>query len=201
MHPNTAFAWSNDEDMLAFVEKRGFGQLCIAAEGMVRTASVPFVKLDQSRIGFHVARGNSIRKYLAGAQALLCVHGPDAYVSPDWYGVADQVPTWNYVAAELRGKVTEMTETELIDQIDRLSAMFEARLAPKKLWTRDKMMPGIFERMLKGIAGYSMTIDQIEGVRKLSQNKPVNAVTGVIAALDAAGEGKLADWMRGVLPE
>ena len=39
-----------------------------------------------------------------GAAVRLIVEGPEGYISPDWYGVADQVPTWNYVAVHLVGK-------------------------------------------------------------------------------------------------
>ena len=48
--------------------------------------------------------------------------GPDAYVSPDWYGAADQVPTWNYLSVEAEGPVAAMDEAGLVDLLDRLSA-------------------------------------------------------------------------------
>jgi len=37
------------------------------------------------------------------ASAVLIVSGRDAHVSPDRYGLPDQVPTWNKVAVHLRG--------------------------------------------------------------------------------------------------
>jgi transcriptional regulator len=33
----------------------------------------------------------------------IIVSGPDGYVSPDWYEMKDQVPTWNYVTVHLKG--------------------------------------------------------------------------------------------------
>jgi transcriptional regulator len=36
--------------------------------------------------------------------------GPHAYISPTWYGTPNQVPTWNYVSIEARGRV-QLLET------------------------------------------------------------------------------------------
>ncbi len=97
--------------------------------------------------------------------------GPDAYISPDWYGTDDQVPTWNYLAVEAEGPLRPLDETELVALLDDLSAAHEARLAPKPPWTRAKMTPGRFEGMLKAIVGYELAIEDLRGTRKLGQNK------------------------------
>ena len=99
------------------------------------------------------------------------VNGPDAYVSPDWYDGPDQVPTWNYIAVELEGPVRAMSEEGLIALLDDLSAANEARLLPKKPWTRDKMDAGKFQQMLGGITGFEMEVMAWRPTIKLSQNK------------------------------
>jgi transcriptional regulator len=33
----------------------------------------------------------------AAVPSTLIVNGVDGYISPDWYGIDGQVPTWNYV--------------------------------------------------------------------------------------------------------
>ena len=57
--------------------------------------------------------------------------GPDSYISPDWYEVPDQVPTWNYVAVHLTGTLELRPQEELLDLLDRQSALFEARVRPE----------------------------------------------------------------------
>ncbi len=201
MHPSPVFAWKDESEMRAFSAERGFGLLCGVDDGSVVTASVPFVWLDESRIGFHVARNNGIRRQLAGAQVTLCVSGADSYISPDWYDMDDQVPTWNYIAVEIRGTVSAMDTPELIDLLDRLSDEFEGRLAPKRVWHREKMTPGRFENMIGSIEGFEITVATIEGVRKLSQNKSIGARTALADALRGAGDETMAALVSGTLPK
>jgi transcriptional regulator len=166
MHPNRAFAWDDRDEMLGFVADIAF--CTVAAEGPV-VAHAPIVVTPPDRIRFHIARGN--RAKLDGRRAIISCLGPDAYVSPDWYGTADQVPTWNYLAVEAEGPLRRLDEAELTALLDDLGAVREARLAPKPLWTRAKMSPGRFEAMLRAIIGYELLIEDLRGTRKLGQHK------------------------------
>jgi transcriptional regulator len=166
MHPNRVFAWEDREAMLAFVADTAFAT--IAAEGPV-VVHAPVLVAGPDRLLFHVSRGN--RAKLDGRRAIVSVLGPDAYISPDWYGTDDQVPTWNYLAVEAEGPLRRLDETELAILLDGLSAAHEARLAPKPAWTRAKMKPGRFEGMLKAIVSYELGIEALRGTRKLGQNK------------------------------
>ena len=168
MHPNRTFAWEDREELLAFIGDVAFATICVDGPMVVHT---PVVVTETGRLRFHVARGNRAAKALEGARALASFLGPDAYISPDWYGTDDQVPTWNYVAVEAEGPLRRLDESELAALLDALSAAHEARLAPKPAWTRAKMSPGRFEAMLKAIVGYELRVEALRGTRKLGQNK------------------------------
>jgi transcriptional regulator len=197
MHPNQAFRWENRAAMRAFVEQVAFGALFAATPDGPRVAHLPVTWDGDDRLTFHLARGNALTRHLAGATALFVATGPDAYVSPDWYGLdADQVPTWNYVAVELEGVVEPLDRDALVAQIDALAAEHEARLAPKPAWTRAKMDPRRFDAMLGGITGFSMRVQAWRGTTKLNQNKPEAARTAAADALEAQGRRAVAHWMR-----
>lgn len=196
MHPDRRFRWEDKGAMRAFVADAAFGMLFAQTPEGPHVAHVPVVFLDVDRIGFHLSRGNALAASLDGASALFVVNGPDAYVSPDWYGMDDQVPTWNYVSVELEGTVSATDSEELPGLIDRLSADREVRLAPKPAWTRAKMRDGLFETMLGAITGYEMRISAWRGTRKLGQNKPEAARARVADALDAVGGQAMATLMR-----
>src|SRR6185437_1272640 len=153
---------------LAFAEARGFGTVC-AFDGKKPVASVlPFYLSYASdgtpRALFHVARGNPLAKFADGTSSwLLVVNGADAYVSADWYVSADQVPTWLYQSVHLTGMVRKLSDEELANQIDTLSAKFESRLAPKKPWTSAKMTAARLETLKKAIVGFVMTVVEVEG--------------------------------------
>jgi transcriptional regulator len=196
MHPNPIFRWEDRRSLAAFAEQIGFGTVFAATSDGPRVAHVPFVFLDEERIGFHVARGNGIAKHLHGSEALLVVNGPDGYISPDWYGIDDQVPTWNYLALELQGPVTKMDRDTLIAQADALSAQHEARLAPKPEWTRGKMADGLFDQMLGAIIGFELKPTAWRGTAKLGQNKSQAVRIAAADGAEAAGNRALAHLMR-----
>ena len=197
MHPNSKFRWEDRDAMRDFVRVAGFGALFAGTPDGPRVAHVPVVWLDDDTLGFHIARGNGIARHLDGASALFTVLGPDAYVSPDWYGQGpDEVPTWNYVSVELEGRAAKMDRDALIAQIDALSHEQEARLAPKPEWTRAKTDPKKIEMMLGAIIGFRLDVQAWRGTLKLGQNKPEAARESAAHHLDTQGRRAVAHWMR-----
>lgn len=173
MHPNPAFRSTPLADNLAFARARGFGILSVNGTDGPLAAHVPFlISADASFAELHLARSNPIaRACTAGLPALIAISGPDAYVSPDWYGSADQVPTWNYIAVHLRGTLTALPESVLQPHVEAVSAAHENRLLPKTPWQTGKMSEGAMPRMLRMILPFRFDIASIEGTWKLNQNK------------------------------
>lgn len=196
MHPNPAFRSSAREANLAFAAGRGFGALSVNGPDGPLAAHVPFL-IEGDRVAAHLARSNPVLRALP-APALLAVTGADGYVSPDWYGMPDQVPTWNYVAVHLRGPLRALPAEALRPHLIALSAGFEARL-PKAPWTHEKMDPEALARLERMIVPVEMEIASVEGTSKLSQNKPDAARMAAAEALAATGAGALADLMRKAL--
>lgn len=197
MHPNPAFRWEDEAAMRAFVAARGFATLCAAGPDGPVVAHAPLVVTGEGRLRFHLARSNRLCAHLEGTTLLASVTDADFYVSPDWYGTPDQVPTWNYLAVEIEGRVAALDEAGLVAQVDALGDRFEAGLAPKPVWTRAKMTPGRFEAMLGAIRGYELTPAAWRGTRKLGQNKTPAERAALAEALDARGQAGIAAMVRG----
>lgn len=196
MYPSPVFAWTDRAEQLAFIAERAFATLVAVHEGAVRIAQAP-VLVDGERLLLHLSRANVLARALP-LRVTAVVHGPDAYVSPDWYASEQQVPTWNYVSVELEGELAATDEATLRAILERQSAAFEARLAGKPPWTMAKLTEATLVAKLKGIVGATLSIDALRGTRKLSQNKAAEDVAGVIAALSSSGHADdraLAAWM------
>jgi len=189
MHPASAFLETDQDRLRNLIAERGFGLIIAQGSDGPVCAHAP-VLLEQSILRFHLSSANGLNAALAQDPRALCVvTGPDAYVSPDWYGIRDQVPTWNYVSAEISGTVRAIAPEQAALMLDDLSAMFEARLAPKPVWTRAKMDPVRFDTMVRqGIIAYEMDVTNLTGVSKLSQNKPAEAIEGVRTALSQSND-------------
>lgn len=201
MHPNSAFRWEDRDAMRTFAREVGFGQLFGATPDGPRVAHLPIIWADDEHIRFHIARGNGLTRHLDGMTGLLVVNGPDAYVSPDWYGIDNQVPTWNYVTVELEGVIGKLSTDELVQQLDSLSGEQERRLSPKNEWTRHKMEAGYFDKLTTAIVGFEMRVSAWRGTLKLGQNKEESARLAVADALDQQGRRAMAHWMRNPPPK
>lgn len=202
MHPNPAFRQATAACNLEFARARGFGILAVCSPEGPLMSHIPFLlNADGTQAEFHLVRSNPIARLLTGPlKARLAIEGPHSYVSPDWYGVEDQVPTWNYVAVHLVGEVMVQPQEGMRDLLDRQSAEFEARLAPKPEWRAEKMTPEVLERMMRQIVPCAMRVDEIAGTWKLGQNKPEEVRLRAADHLGPAGQGQetdlLAEWMR-----
>lgn len=173
MHPNPVFHSKDHAKDIAFVRDRGFGTLMMNADPVPHVAHVPvLLSEDGSEVLIHLVRSNPIARALKEpVPARIAVTGPDGYISPDWYGVADQVPTWNYVAVQLTGVLERLPQEQMRQVLDTQSTFYEARLAPKPAWTTGKMTPEVLEKMMRMIVPLRMTVSDIAATWKLGQNK------------------------------
>ena len=194
---------------LGFAEARGFGLACAWDGAKPVASSLPFYLTyagdGTPQAAFHVARHNPLIKLADGSTPwLLAASGADAYVSPDWYVSPDQVPTWLYQVVHLTGTVRVLSDSELAEQIDTLSAKFEGRLLPKKPWVSSKMTAGRLDAMKKAIVGLVMTVDSVEGSFKLNQHKSdadYTALTEALAVQPDTDAHVIAGLMREARPQ
>ena len=183
MHPARNFHETDAAVLAARVAERGFA-LIIGTRGDWPLVAHAPVLLDGGRLRFHLSAANPLAAALSPAGwALAVITGDEAYVSPDWYALPDQVPTWNYVSVEIEGPVRVLSAAEATELLDDLAARYEAELAPKAPWSRAKMNPARFKAMLSGIVAFEMTVERLAGITKLSQNKPEEEIRRVAAAL------------------
>ena len=181
MHPNPIYHTGSEVQNLEFARQAGFGMLAVgagSADQAPMLSHVPFVLAEDGRSAeLHLVRSNPIARKMPadGMAARIAVQGPHGYISPDWYGIEDQVPTWNYVAVHLTGRLRPLDVDELRGALDRLSDQFEARLAPKPIWKTEKVSKAALDKLLRMIVPARLTIETVDGTWKLNQNKTAEA--------------------------
>ena len=167
-----------DEDAAwAIVHEAGAGMLVVAKpEGLFSVMVPVVVSDDRATIRSHLAKANPWwRGVEPGTEVLGLFLVASAYVSPLNYpsrledpGV---VPTWNYVAAEVRGRMTTHDDPEwLRRQVGLVTDTFEAGLDPR--WHVEDAGEEYVQRQLRAIVGLQIDVVSIEGKAKLSQNRP-----------------------------
>jgi transcriptional regulator len=204
MHPNQLFR-SEDRALLeTLIEEVGFGMVFQTTPDGPRVAHTPLLSTGAKgssggAVQFHLARGNALTRWLDGATALITVNGPDGYISPRWYSDRATVPTWNYVALELEGRVRRMDSDGLEALLHRLIERHEAQLGGEP-WRADETPPAMWRQLLGGIVGFELEVLAWRPTIKLSQNKPAEDRAAIAAGLETAGSPALAELVRRLAP-
>jgi transcriptional regulator len=203
MYVPAHFAADNADELIQRLARRWAGVLVsVDAEGAPIATHLPILWDAEKRIATgHIARANPHWK-LGDGKALIVLAGPEAYVTPNWYPSKAQhgktVPTWNYEAVHLSGRLEWFDDPERLEAVVRdLSAFHEQGRAEP--WKLDDAPRAYIDALKRGIVGVALHVERIEAKRKLSQNKSEADFQGVaagLAASDDAMEREVAALMR-----
>ncbi|NQX63403.1 FMN-binding negative transcriptional regulator [Paenibacillus qinlingensis] len=147
----------------------------------------------------HFARSNSQWMDIEGQEILVIFQGPHCYISPSWYGTPAAVPTWNYTAVHVYGKVELIhDDDEVLCVLQQLTSKYERTDSSYDLPSVD---PHFIAGLSKGIQTFKLPISSIEGKAKLSQNQPIERQERIIRELERKGdlEQQIAVLMKGNL--
>ncbi|MBB2485369.1 FMN-binding negative transcriptional regulator [Mitsuaria sp. WAJ17] len=148
----------------------------------------------QSWLEGHLARGNPhLAGLVEGQSVRLVFTGPDAYVSPSHYDSPLNVPTWNYLALEVEGRLQRVDD-----------AMAKDRLLKRLIQPRDPAyvlqwlgLPDDYQqRLLGAIVGLRVAVRSIQAKAKLSQNRAAGERQRLIEHFDSGASPAMARWMR-----
>ncbi|HEY9110691.1 MAG TPA: FMN-binding negative transcriptional regulator [Rhodanobacteraceae bacterium] len=205
-YPSPAFREVRSDVLHAAIRELYFGLLVTHPESGFATSYLPW-ELDAARgpqgtlVG-HLARYNPQWQVPAdGADALVVFQGPHAYVSPSWYpGKRDdprQVPTWDYLAVEARGKlVTFDDEARLHDLLVKLTDRNES--GREHRWYVTDAPDDYVRKEMRHIVGIELNIESLIGRYKLSQNRNAADQEGARAGLAVAPTERERDLAKAI---
>ena len=152
----------------------------------------------------HVARANPLWQTLAeGAPVLVVFHGPQGYISPSWYpGKQDahrRVPTWNYEVVHAHGTLHVHEDEKFLRRVLALLTRTHEAAEPQP-WKMGDAPADYLAEQLQRIVGIELRITRLVGKRKLNQHHELRDREGAIQALEARGQGALAEAMQRTLP-
>lgn len=195
-----AYARVTDRTMIdPVIHENPFATLCFSdpTDHSPQCFHLPLILKDERLFG-HLALANEARKKIDGAELLVIFHGPNCYISPDWYGTENNVPTWNYVSIHLRGIGRIRREDDFLRSVLQDLAQHED---PSLLIGKNIDSHPI---LLKSIVGIEVEIRDVEAKFKLAQSKPKAERENLISALRESGvpeRQRVADAMLRTLPE
>lgn len=199
-----AFKQQDQSVMVDFIKNHGLGNLVTLSSVGLMANHIPFLVIErngQYLLQGHVARANKVwQDYDNSTEALVMFNGPNAYISPNWYPSkkVDQkaVPTWNYVTVHVRGDMHVYDEKSwLLEHLHQLSQFHEQR-TQQYPWQLSDAPEQYINQMIKAIIGIEITINNMQGQTKMSQNHPQQNRQGVIDGLKSQGQSEVAFWVE-----
>ena len=156
---------------------------------------------DGTLIG-HVALANEMHHLIPNGQEVLTIfRGDDAYISPNFYPTKAEhhrhVPTWNYQAVHVYGKIRFLHDRQSKHAaVGLLTRIHERRVNGTLAWRMADAPKDYMAQMLDGIVALKIDIDRVLAKSKLSQNRAEVDYHGAISGLRATGHEALANQME-----
>lgn len=184
MHIPHHFKNENIEEVKAFLKENSFGVLISVHDDRPWGTHIP-LELEEDKTGKqvlygHIAKANPQWKTFEGQEILAIFNGVHSYVSSSWYN-HENVPTWNYIAVHVYGKIAPLDEEELLYSMKKLVDKYEQH-SENPVRIEDLSTKTL--RQMKGVFGFKIEIKEIQAAYKLSQNRSEEDYHNIIKKID-----------------
>ncbi len=175
----------NKAEINDFIDKNGFGILINLTNGKLWATHIP-LELETKPNGKAVLHGHISKEnpqasgFVEKDEVLAIFSGPHTYVSSSWYD-HENVPTWNYIAVHVYGKVKILDETATIESLKKLVNRYEAN-SENPVRVEDLSKKTMMQA--RGIVGFEIEISEIHAKKKLSQNRDAKNHDAIVSELE-----------------
>jgi len=144
----------------------------------------------------HIAKANPLHKKLVNdTEVLVTFQGAQAYISAGYYPSKQSdprvVPTWNYTAVHIKGRIRFTDDKSQLRHI--IEAITNSQEQHRKHpWKVSDAPDEYIDKMLNAIIGLTITLDDIQAKWKVSQNHSEENKHGVAQALLKSGQHTMA---------
>jgi transcriptional regulator len=173
------------EAIRTFLKANAFGILINQTNGKLCATHIP-LELDNNRNGEQVLMGHISKEnpqwtaFESDDQVLAVFTGPHAYISSSWYD-HENVPTWNYSAVHVYGKIKIIEGNAVIDSLTKLVDKYEQN---SKCPVRVADLSKKTMMQARGIVAFEIKIEEIQAQTKMSQNRDDKNYSNIISELE-----------------
>lgn len=181
----------NQEEINKFLEENSFGILVNQANGKLFATHIP-LELETTKEGKnilfgHIAKENPQGEIFQENQEVLAIFsGANSYISSSWYD-HENVPTWNYIAVHVYGKIKIMEGEAIIESLKKLVDKYEQK-SENPVRIEDLSKKTMLQA--RGIIAFEIEITSIEAVKKLSQNRDKKNHQNIITELEKTNDNQ-----------
>lgn len=194
------FVEKDEEKLLKFMNEFNFATLITSENEIPFATHLPFIiekRGDKLYLSAHLAKANPHWKQFENSKNVLVIfHQPHAYISPLNYEEIQNVPTWNYVAVHAYGSIKTFPPVENLRLLEKQVEIFD----PQYFQTNWQQISDEYKNNLaKGVVAFEIEVNDLQGKKKLNQNKRGKDAENVIKTLeksDIENERIIAEYMK-----
>ena len=184
----------NQSEIEQFISENGFAILVNQTNGKLWATHIPLILGTNSNpetsvqilIG-HISKLNpQAESFKQNDEVLAIFSGSHSYISSSWYD-HENVPTWNYLAVHVYGKIRLHSFEESIEGLKKLVNKYEAK-SEKPI--RIENLSEKTMREARGIVSFEIEITNIEAQKKLSQNRDDKNYKNIISELEKTNDSQ-----------
>lgn len=181
----------NQAEIEEFIHQNGFAIMVNQTHGKLWATHIPLI-LDVNESGKkilvgHISKLNPQGESFQDCDEVLAIFsGPHTYISSSWYD-HENVPTWNYLAVHVYGKVTIYNHEQAVNSLKKLVDKYEAK-SEKPI--RIENLSEKTMREVRGIIAFEIEITSIEAQKKLSQNRDNKNYQNIISELEKTNDNQ-----------
>jgi transcriptional regulator len=171
MYKLNYFTEDDDEKVIEFMKRNSFATIIATDEKYPAATHVPInlQEIDgKLLITGHIMKNSDHHKsFLKNEHVLVIFTGPHCYVSASWYTTPNVASTWNYMAVHAKGRLTFGDEAQTKKIVEEITNKYEK---PGSEAAFDKLTNEYIDRLVKAIVAFTINVESIDNVFKLSQN-------------------------------
>lgn len=175
----------NQEEIKKFLLENSFGILINQTNGKICATHIP-LELETTAAGNdilygHISIENPQAQGLQNNDEVLAVFsGPHSYISSSWYD-HENVPTWNYIAVHVYGKIKILEGDGVIESLKKLVDKYE-KSSKNPIRIEDLSKKTMMQS--RGIVAFEIDITEIQATKKMSQNRDDKNYQSIISELE-----------------
>ena len=175
----------NQEEIKKFLQENSFGILINQTNGKLCATHIP-LELETTKEGKDILWGHISKEnlqwngFIDNDQILAVFSGPHSYISSSWYD-HENVPTWNYIAVHVYGKIKIIEGEAVIESLKKLVDKYEQNSKNPVL------VENLSEKTMmqsRGIVAFEIEITEIQATKKISQNRDEKNHQNIISELE-----------------
>jgi len=192
------FHIGDTSEAVSFMQRYSFATLVNVSNGLSVATHLPFLVEQQGDdviLSSHLAKANQQSDDLLNGKSLVIFTEPHAYIAPKLYEKELNVPTWNYIAVHAYGHAQLVEdEVEQLNELERMISFYDTDYLAQ--WSG---LPLDYKlKLCKGIAMFNIKVTDLQGKKKLSQNRTDTDQQSIINAFSNSAdvnEHTIADYM------